>query len=562
MKKLIYLIVVIAALALIVAGCIPVVPPTEQSEPTSLTKGPTKFYVATTGSDDYGDGTETWVDNSPTGWGPEDTGPWATISRAISKVSPYDTIIVAAGTYIPEETIVIKVNNLTLIGPQANIDPRPFYSSKRKPGSELEAIIDGKNGFDNIILIAADFVVINGFEVRFGKGDLIKQEERHIGTVVKYNIVHDSVTDEGIQLKNCSKGVIEYNYVYNTAGDALNFAYSEYCTIQFNEAHDADDRTSDTFGGAIYTYHSGGIDIIGNLIYHTYSHGIVYGGTVRSYDTYTFDSPNKEGKVEGNIVHDVKGDGLVLLSYYTIVEDNEIYGCHRGIQIIGEGIVVQNNNLYKNVVGISVIDIEINSTNISAHCNNIEGNIKYGIINEAKEIVDATHNWWGHATGPSPKGEGDRVSENVIYDNWAYIPDFCDCEVKSKGYWKNHPDYVDGILEVFDYKMEVGTDKIVYDLDYAMNIFAKPKSTTYSMLAAQLLAAKLNVAQLRQFNPDYEFDCVNNAIGEADAILEIYEYNEKFATKLTKAEANSIKDVLDYFNNDGCGDYGCPCECY
>ena len=410
MKKLIYLIVVIVALALIVSGCgIPVVPPIEQSEPTSLTKELGKnYYVATTGDDLNGDGSA--------------ANPWLTINHAISKASVYDTINVAAGAYTPKETIIIKIDNLTLIGPQADKDPRPSYGSSRTPDSKNEAIIVGKS-LENIILIAADNVVINGFEVAYGVGDLIKQEEGHSGTLVKYNIVHDSLEDEGIQLKKCSKGLIEYNYVYDTAGDALNFAYSKDCIIQFNEVHSADNRDYDTFGGAIYTYDSGGIDIIGNLIHHTYSHGIVYGGTVRGYNTYTFNSPNEGGKIEGNIVYGygVEGDGLVLLSCNTKVEGNEIYGCRRGIQIIGEGISVQKNSLYKNEVGISVIDIEgMSSTKISAHWNKIEGNAKYGIINEAKEIVNATCNWWGADDGPGEvgPGTGDFVSKNVIYSPW------------------------------------------------------------------------------------------------------------------------------------------------
>lgn len=46
MKKLFYLLVAIVALALIVPGCLPVVPPAEQDEPGSLTKaGGTTWYV-------------------------------------------------------------------------------------------------------------------------------------------------------------------------------------------------------------------------------------------------------------------------------------------------------------------------------------------------------------------------------------------------------------------------------------------------------------------------------------------------------------------------------------
>jgi hypothetical protein len=115
MKKLVYLIVAIVVLGLIASGCIPVVPPTEQSEPTSLTRGPDEtYYVATDGSDAYGDGTETWVDNdSSGGWTLGDIGPWLTISYAISQVLSDDTIIVKAGTYT--EGIITIDKDLTII---------------------------------------------------------------------------------------------------------------------------------------------------------------------------------------------------------------------------------------------------------------------------------------------------------------------------------------------------------------------------------------------------------------------------------------------------------------
>ena len=50
------------------------------------------YYVSIEGSDEFGDGTETWVDNEPTGWGLEDTGPWLTIQHAIDQAFPGDDL--------------------------------------------------------------------------------------------------------------------------------------------------------------------------------------------------------------------------------------------------------------------------------------------------------------------------------------------------------------------------------------------------------------------------------------------------------------------------------------
>lgn len=54
----------------------------------------------------------------------------------------------------------------------------------------------------------------------------------------------------------------------------------------------------------------------------------------------------------------------------------------------------------------------------------IYGNDEYGLYNNSiTTVVTATHNWWGHVTGPchramNPGGRGDRVSDSVLFDPW------------------------------------------------------------------------------------------------------------------------------------------------
>jgi len=81
------------------------------------------YYVATDGSDAFGDGTQTWVDTDASGgWSSGDTGPWLTISYAINQAVNTDTINVAAGTYA-ESLTVNKEISLIGTGPTTIIDP-------------------------------------------------------------------------------------------------------------------------------------------------------------------------------------------------------------------------------------------------------------------------------------------------------------------------------------------------------------------------------------------------------------------------------------------------------
>ena len=71
-------------------------------------------------------------------------------------------------------------------------------------------------------------------------------------------------------------------------------------------------------------------------------------------------------------------------------------------------------------------------TNVTIHNASISGNVKTyagsdgsaygGLVNETTETLDATHNWWGAASGPTspsnPGGTGDAVSGNVGYAPW------------------------------------------------------------------------------------------------------------------------------------------------
>lgn len=365
-----------------------------------------------------------------------------TIQEAIDFANPGDTINVAAGTYNPTSTIVINKNNLVLQGPQANVDPRPSYGSTRTAGSASEAVIDGSpNNLSVIIAVDADNVVINGLEVKSGTSDMITQGQHywpsaHSGTTVKYCIIHDGRGDEGVQLKKCSGGVLEYNYVFEIAdaGDGLNIAdASSYGVIRYNEVAGVHGENA-----AIYIYGAEHMEIISNLVRDS---GIGGNDGIKVGNKSGGDATKQNVLVKDNIIHGITQDGISVYMSGVTVEGNEIYGCgsENGAIYLAfaiTNITIQNNSVHDNVlnplvkphVGGIGIESPVDAANVHINNNNIYNNTPYGVNSNASDVVDATNNWWGDATGPeqattNPGGLGNEVTDKVKYSPWCAIGD-------------------------------------------------------------------------------------------------------------------------------------------
>ena len=323
---------------------------------------------------------------------------YATIQAAINASNPYDTIIVAAGTY--PEAITIGTPNLTL-------------QSASKWGAVIRPTSTPVGWPEAVIYITADGVTVDGFEID--------------GTTV------------------CDNGILGWE----TSG----------LTIKNNKIHGAV-RAWDGCGILLFSWGNSGTVynnlIEGNEVYDTGRMGIMvmdYGGTQQ---TYTVTSGNT---ITGNTVHDVwkvtwgdHGGGIQInLAKDCSITNNLVYNVRngqRGIYMYGSatGNTITSNTIRDNPIGIQLwISGEGGSPQIDwgsdtaaspeLRYNNIYNNSSYGAISSNIQgtpmVMDAAYNWWGHASGPSGPGgrtnevvigKGDAVSENVDWNPWLRRP--------------------------------------------------------------------------------------------------------------------------------------------
>lgn len=100
------------------------------------------------------------------------------------------------------------------------------------------------------------------------------------------------------------------------------------------------------------------------------------------------------------------------------------------------GVAIQGNRIRENGIGV-LVDAQFGAVEhvggIAVHENDVEGN-GVGVLNaDANDELDATHNWWGHASGPGGPdgrrnpagrtvGNGDEIQGDVAFEPWLRRP--------------------------------------------------------------------------------------------------------------------------------------------
>ncbi len=111
----------------------------------------------------------------------------------------------------------------------------------------------------------------------------------------------------------------------------------------------------------------------------------------------------------------IKNNGGTLAFDHAILINNGKYGIN---QIGGTTTMTNSEVAHTDVYGIVV-----GNGFFSIHNSSIHDNGLYGAYNYGPNILNATNNWWGDASGPTHPsnlgGTGDKVSNNVNFSGWA-----------------------------------------------------------------------------------------------------------------------------------------------
>ncbi len=327
---------------------------------------------------------------------PGSEGYFVKIQTAIDASDPGASVTVTNGIF--RENVVVD-KSLTL---QAKEGHNPIIDGD----TDLDTIPDG-----SVITIAANEVVIDGFEIRNGYNGITGETS---ASAIQNNVIHDNLNIPG------SAGV-----------GVLLWGENDQNAIGGNEIFH-NDRQGIFIGFSDDSKVSNNNSITNNRIY---SNGLYREANGPDESEYGIQLWNADGSIINyNEIFDHHdwyfGQGIYLTaSDGNAIFDNDIYDNNYGVSVYlsSSDTYLAGNIIHDNAVnGLTIFDEGSASTlvNFNQFCRNAEYGVQHaGFGNNVAEI-DATYNWWGSASGPGPvgPGTGDHVSEGVVFLPWNTIP--------------------------------------------------------------------------------------------------------------------------------------------
>ena len=396
---------------------------------------------------------------------------WSNIQDGIDAAVDDDTVNVAAGEYagaIVDKAVTVSGApggaSVITSGVEYKAGNPALHSAFRPEadGAEIRnfTIINNvPEGFKlGVYAIGVDDLTVDSLTINGGTMQGITNWGGS-NWVITNNVITETVTSGGGGIgifvgakttQQCTGNLIQYNTIHATAtAETYSCAGIALCL---------DERSNYNFGNFVDGFEDvSGNQILNNIITSSSLENTVgiEVGTILGNSETDPDRTDAEGiaaLMVAGAVHD------------NLVQDNSIDEAETGVYFYNvTDLTITQNEITNSIV--NGIYTEHGHSGVTVSYNNIYGNA-FGFEHEDIEgvdygSIDATLNYWGHASGPSHElsngkwvGKGDKVSDNVDYKPWLH-------KSKEKVVGKKEPAYA----------QSVDLDKTG---DYGWNTFSVP----------------------------------------------------------------------------------------
>ena len=378
------------------------------------------------------------------------------IQEGVSRATAGDTVKAGAGTY--NEQVVVDGKNITLQGAGDATIIQPSNSSVLTsvythpsgifwPGSVVSGILMVKNSTAAVVKdIKIDGVNVTVLPTTSPVNDrlsgvLYGESSGTIDNVTVNNIKTTgySARTYGIELSGAASGAHGVEVKNSRVND-----WGRNGIVANGPSLTANIHNNTLVGpGTISGQVPNGILFIGgtkgNATTNVISGMHYNAGSSRSAGVLVYGATTAGILVDGNDISDTDdGVDLSLSSYGATVSNNNLHNnLEVGVQLedgTANNIIMGNMFVNNATAGIrfggASDPVEANADtppgagNV-AHYNSFSGNAA-GVVNwdtGLGQIFDATHNWWGNASGPtnattSPSGTGNSITDNVTFNPW------------------------------------------------------------------------------------------------------------------------------------------------
>jgi len=318
------------------------------------------------------------------------------IQAAIDNASTGETICVEPGTY--DEDVTVD-EELTLDGPNSGIPGDGNRSD--------EATIEGR------VILRADGAELDGFDVtppaakKNQKSEAVRASNTPNDILIANNVVRDFERDDP---GGGFYGVDGINIFGGEANEAI-----ENATVRRNKVQDL--RNEDQAGAAGISIQGNvsGANVEDNVVTEIAEEVTAYGFGVVIRGTGNHGEVPEDVAVTGNELTDVLSD-----------PSSQFDGVGFEVNADGTGYHATENVIENNNLGI---EVKVAADETVVDFNDIVDNTRRGALNVDNTTLDATDNWWGHASGPGGPdgrrnpagkeiGKGDDIEGDIDFRPW------------------------------------------------------------------------------------------------------------------------------------------------